>query len=895
MSPTELPSRFDPATIERRWQTLWAEQRLFQAPERPHGRKFAIPLPPPNVTGFLTIGHMLGGTVQDLLVRLHRMRGDAVLWLPGVDHAGVATQVEVRKQLAREGVRMEELPRARVIEQVEEWKRSHEARILEQERAAGFSLDMTRYRYTMDPGFQRATRRAFVRLYREGLLYRGERIVNWDPVLRTALSDLEVLHRDEPAELLYVRYPFADGSPGGITVATVRPETIFGDVGVAVHPDDERHRAIVGRTVRVPLTDRVVPILTDDLIDPTFGNGALKLTPAHDVLDFQIAKRHPELAAAPDVFDASAHLAGEAVPERFRGLDRDRARSEVTEALRAAGQLERTEKYVHSVGRSERSDAVIEPRLSTQWFVRMPALAPPVVEAVRKGEVKIHPARWELTFYRWMEALEDWCISRQVVWGHPVPVVYCESCGAEIVEEEPVARCPKCAGERLRNDPDVLDTWFSSWMWPFATLGWPEETSDLAAYFPTDVLVTGRDIMFFWVARMLMASYHFTGRRPFSDVYFTGMLRDEQGRRMSKHLGNSPDPVDVIGRWGADAMRFALLFPNPADQDGPFKENSLEGARNFLTKLWNLVRLLASHLPAGTPAVTQPPHADPEAPLADRWLLSRWRHVAEEYDRALEEFEFTRAAGALRDFLWHDVADRYVEVRKEALAGREGESAARRTREVLLFVMDRSLRHLHPVVPHVTEELWQALPHSGETLETARWPSATDVPLDPESEVAMETVLESIRLLRLLRSENNLPVSEMPAAWVRPSGPDVARLLTAEGATVRRLARVGELTLLGGNDRTPEKTYSVVAQLGEIFLARSPEAEQADWEALLREKEKLAGLLRRAEARLADPGFRDRAPPAVVEETRAKASELGERLRRIDEHLRATQGAAEAS
>ncbi|HUI38776.1 MAG TPA: valine--tRNA ligase, partial [Thermoplasmata archaeon] len=557
MTARELPPRFDPAEIERRWQEEWETRGYFRAATAPRGKGFSLVLPPPNVTGVLTIGHMMGDTVMDILARWHRMRGEPVLWVPGIDHAGLATQVAVRRRLAKEGIAMETLPREEILRQVERWKEEHEATIRAQTRAAGFSVDWSRFRYTMDPSSVRATREVFVNLYKDGLVYRAERIVNWDPKLHTAISDLEVIHREEAAELVYVRYSWADGRPGGLDVATVRPETIFGDVGIAVHPEDLRHRDAVGQRVRVPLTDRTIPVVTDPAIDPTFGNGALKVTPRHDPVDFEVAKRHPELEMPPSIFDADARLVGDRVPELFRGMDRETARTEVTRALRDVEALVRSEPYVHSVGRSERSDAVVEPTLSTQWFVRIGTLAGPAVDAVQRGEIRIHPERWNLTFFRWMEGLQDWCISRQVAWGHPIPVYYCDACREMVASVDPPEVCPKCGAHRFTPDPDVLDTWFTSWLWPFLALGWPEATAELQGYYPTSVLVTGRDIMFFWVARMMMAGYRFTGKPPFSDVYFTGMLRDDLGRKMSKHLGNSPDPLDVIRSRGADTMRFA--------------------------------------------------------------------------------------------------------------------------------------------------------------------------------------------------------------------------------------------------------------------------------------------------------------------------------------------------
>jgi valyl-tRNA synthetase len=837
------------------------------------------------VTGVLTIGHMLGDTVMDILVRHHRMRGDATLWVPGLDHAGLATQVEVRRRLQKQGIRLEELPREQALHEVELWKQEHEKRILEQTRAGGFSVDWSRYRYTMDPESVRATREVFVRLHRDGLIYRGERMVNWDPNLRTAISDLEVVHSEEEGSLVYLRYRWADGTPGGIEVATVRPETIFGDVAVAVHPDDERYRTLLGREVIVPLTDRKVPIISDAAIDPAFGAGALKVTPRHDLVDHEVFLRHPDLPMPPDILDDSGNLTGAWVPPEYRGLDRDDARTKVTDALERDGLLLRREPYRHSVARSERSDAVIEPRLSTQWFVRMRALATPVVDAVRRGEIRIHPSRWERTFFRWMDEIQDWCISRQVLWGHPVPVSHCRSCHREIVTVDPPTVCDRCGASDLRPDPDVLDTWFTSWLWPFLALGWPERTADLDHYYPTNVLVTGRDIMFFWVARMMMSGYYFRNARPFSDVYFTGMIRDEQGRRMSKHLANSPEPLDLIRERGADALRFALVFPNPTDEDGPFGSVALDGGRNFLTKVWNLVRFSLSFVPAGALPPAGPPALSASSALENRWVLSRYRHAVEEVDRAIEEFRFTQATAALYDFLWHDLADRYVEIAKEALLGRRGEPAQREAAATLLFVVERSLRLLHPFVPHVTEELWHALPHPDTLLATSSWPRSEEAPSDPVAELEMEPVLETIRLLRNLRAEEKVPVEAIPKAWVRPSGSEVARVLSAERETVERLARVKPLEFLGERDEVPGGTGRRVAAFGECFLER-PVASGATREALLREREKLSGLLEKTRARLADTGFRARAPADVVREAEEKATELTERVRRIDEHLK---------
>ncbi len=883
LSAPTLPSRFEPGPIEVRWQAAWDQQGAFRAPARPDGPTFSLILPPPNVTGVLTIGHMLGDTVMDVLARRARMQGRATLWVPGLDHAGLATQVEVRRRLAREGVRFEALDRPAALRALEAWKDEHERRILEQTRAGGFSVDWSRYRYTKDDASVRATREAFVSLYRAGLIYRGERMVNWDPRLRTAISDLEVVRTEEDDELAVILYRWADGRPGGIEVATVRPETIFGDVAVAVHPDDARHREAVGREVVVPLVDRKVPVVTDAAVDPTFGAGALKVTPRHDIVDREVFLRHPGLAEPEEIFDEQARLTGPWVPTSFHGLDRQAARTQTVEALERAGVLVRREPYRHSVARSERSEEVIEPRMSTQWFVRMRPLADPVVEGVRRGEVRLHPDRWERTFFRWMEEIQDWCISRQVVWGHPIPVAYCIACGSAVAGAEPPSECAACHGKEFRPDPDVLDTWFTSWLWPFAALGWPERTADLDRYYPTQLLVTGRDIMFFWVARMMMAGYRFTASAPFSDVYFTGMLRDEQGRRMSKHLGNSPDPLAVIRERGADALRFALLFPNPTDEDGSFGTSSLDGGRNFLTKLWNLVRFALPQIPPGTPAPARPPALSPHSALADRWILERYRRTAEEVEAALAAFAPSRAATALYGFVWHDLADRYVEISKEALAGRQGEPARRDAQATVLFVLERTVRLLHPVAPHVTEELWHALPHDGELLAVARWPTAAEVPADAAAVDAMEPVLEVTRLLRNLRSEEKVAAEAMPRGFVRPTLASAA-VLDAERATIVRLAHLSELVVLPPGSASPPGTASRVAAVGECYLER-PAVGPGRSEALSRERQRLAELLAKARARLADPGFVRGAPAHVVDEQRKKEAELSERLATIDRHL----------
>ncbi len=883
----ELPSRFEPGPIEARWQAEWEAARAFRAPDAPDGPTYSLILPPPNVTGVLTIGHMLGGTLMDALARAHRMRGRSTAWIPGVDHAGLATQVEVRRRLQRDGVAFDRLSRDEALREIERWRSEHVSTIVAQLRAAGFSLDWSRFRYTMDPGAVRATREVFVRLYEQGLIYRGERMVNWDVRLRTAISDLEVIHAEEDGHLYYLRYPAEDGG-AGVVVATVRPETIFGDVAVAVHPDDARYRALVGTRVRVPLVDRPVPVIADAAVDPGFGAGALKITPRHDPVDLEIGERHPELERPPDILDEEGRLTGPWVPEEFRGIEREAARTQVVARLTSAGRLERIEPYRHSVARSERSEAVIEPRLSRQWFVRMAPLAAPVREAVHRGEITLHPGRWNRTFDRWMDGIQDWCISRQILWGHPIPVATCTACGREIVTVEPPERCPACGARALASDPDVLDTWFTSWLWPFVALGWPDPSEDRERYYPTQVLVTGRDIMFFWVARMMMAGYAFTGRAPFSDVYFSGMLRDEQGRRMSKHLGNSPDPRQVIRDRGADALRWALVFPNPTDEDGPFGTAALDGARNFLTKLWNVTRFALPRLGAPTEDPAPPPTA-PTA-LENRWILSRCHATLREVDRALADFEFTRAATALYGFVWHDLADQYIELSKDALnGGRAGVDPAE-FRSVLARVLDRTLRMLHPFVPHITEELWHAVAPARGLLAQATWPVADEADDDPVAEREMATVREAIRLLRNLRSDEKVPLEATPRAWVRPSDPGLGRLLMREAATIVRAVRLLSFEVAGDEPPTEGSRARRVAPSGDYQLELP--VQSIDRLSLEREREKLAQLLAKTRARLADPTFRSRAPAAVVQEAEAKAAELATRVRRLDDHLKVADSSA---
>ncbi len=846
-------------------------------------------LPPPNVTGILHIGHSLGGTCQDILARFWRMQGFPTLWVPGVDHAGLATQLAVRQALQNRGVDASSLSPEELRREIDGWRREKEEYIRTQLTRHGFSLDWSRYVYTMSPGYSRAVTTAFLDLYHRGLVYRAERMVHWDPKALTALSDLEVIPTETQGKLWYILYPSPspDTPSRGIVVATTRPETLFGDVAVAVHPSDERYRGLPGSRVRLPLTDREIPVIADDAVDPSFGNGALKVTPSHDPVDHAIARRHPELPSRRDVLDERAHLSGEWVPAPFQGLERFAARRAVVAALRESGLLVKEEPHTHNVGYSERSEVPVEPRLSLQWWVDTREMGRQALQVVRSGEVEIRPDRWLNTYYHFFEDLQDWCISRQVVWGHPIPVWYCDACGRSDAADPIPDRCPGCGAAPLRRETDVLDTWFSSWLWPFAVLGWPQKTPDLEGYFPVDTLVTGSDILFFWVGRMIMASEHFLGKAPFRRVYLTGILRDAQNRKFSKHLGNSPDPLELIRLHGADAFRFGLVFPNPTDEGGAWDPKGvMESSRNFLTKVWNLTRLILSALPDAMDPPRKAPPLGPESPVPDRWLLSRWTRLVGEVTGALDGAEFTAAAGRLHQFLWHDMADWYAEAMKEAWAGKEGEPVRRESLATALFVLERSLRLLHPFVPHVTEELWHSLPHDGESLAAAAWPRPEEGREDPVAEGQMAALQDMVRGLRTLRADAAIPPTHRPPAYVRARTPETAEVLNQEALRriMERLSRSLSIRPIREGDLVPSQTLRLVTPGSEIFVEALPETDAEELRALDREYDRVAALLSKARERLAQGSFRARAPPQVIREYEEKEKELQERLDLLERH-----------
>ncbi|MBX5466851.1 MAG: valine--tRNA ligase [Firmicutes bacterium] len=866
---TELSPRYDPAEVEAKWYRYWKEAGFFRADPKAPGPVFAIVLPPPNVTGILHLGHALNNTWQDVLIRFHRMRGENTLWLPGIDHAGIHTQMKVEERLREQGIDRRAIGREAFLAEVWRWKAEYGDEILRQIERLGASVDWSRLRFTLDPGLSRAVTEVFVRLYREGLVYRGHYITNWCVSCRTALSDIEVEHVEEAGTLTTIRYPLADGS-GAIEVATTRPETMLGDTAVAVHPDDPRWRDWVGREVVLPLVGRRIPIVADPLVDPEFGTGAVKVTPAHDPTDFAIGQRHG--LSAIHVIGEDGRMTAEAGP--YAGLDRYAARERVRQDLRAGGYLVREEAITHAVGHCEKCGAVIEPLRSLQWFVRVAPLAEAALEAVRRGAVEFVPERFAKVYLNWMENIHDWCISRQIWWGHRIPAYYCQQCGATEVAADPPTCCPHCGGP-MEQDADVLDTWFSSALWPFSTLGWPEDTEDLRVYYPTAVLSTGYDIIFFWVARMIMQGVHFTGQVPFRTVLLHGLVRDAQGRKMSKSLGNGVNPSEVIDRYGADALRIALVLGSTPGNDIRYSEEKVKAGGHFANKIYNAVRFVRLNL------TTEPAVSDRPRHPVDRWILSRLDAVVARVTDLLLGFEFGEAARAVYDFWWDEFCDWYIELAKVRL--RE-EAWRSEVLGVLVTVAETALRLLHPFMPFVTEELWQSLPHRGPSIMVAPWPVAAGR-ADPEAEARVGVVQAAVRTGRNLRAELGLsPQARLPrvvlvseAATVREAfealSPEMAELLRVERVEVTARGRVAQ-------------AIAGVTEGGTVYLPLAgvvdPERER---ERLLKAQRESQAEWARTVARLGDAGFRNRAPAEVVAKTAARVEELEARLKRIAQRL----------
>ena len=867
----QLEKTYNPASFEERLYGQWQSRGYFTARRDPEKKPYTIVIPPPNITGQLHMGHALDETLQDILIRYKRMQGYAALWVPGTDHASIATEAKIVEAMRKEGVTKEELGREGFLERAWAWKRQYGGRIVEQLKKLGSSCDWSRERFTLDEGCSRAVREVFCRLYEKDLIYRGDRIINWCPKCGTSISDAEVEYEEQHGHFWHLRYPFADGS-GYLELATTRPETLLGDTAVAVNPGDERYRNAVGKTLILPLVGREIPVVADDYVDMAFGTGVVKITPAHDPNDFEVGLRHnlPVINVMTD--DARINEQGGS----YQGMDRYEARKAIVADLEAGGFLVRAEDHTHNVGTCYRCHDTVEPRVSKQWFVKMEPLAAPAVKVVREGQTRFIPERFDKIYYNWMENIKDWCISRQLWWGHRIPAWYCQDCGELIVAKDAPKLCPKCGSGQLEQDPDTLDTWFSSALWPFSTLGWPEQTEDLKYFYPTDTLVTGYDIIFFWVARMIFSAVEHTGEAPFKAVLFHGLVRDAQGRKMSKSLGNGIDPLEIIEQYGADALRLALVTGNSPGNDMRFSDDKVKAARNFANKLWNAARFILMNLPDGE----EPAPGLPEAlTTEDKWLLSQYNRLVREATDNLDKFELGVAEQKIYDFLWDVFCDWYIELAKARLQNPEDAENARR---VLVYVMTNTLKLLHPFMPFITEEIWQALPNDCESIMIAKWPAYR-----PELDFAADErefarVMEAIRGIRNVRTEMNVPPSRKAAVYVDTQYEEIFR---ASAAFFQRLASASELRL---THEPVEGAVQVATQSARIFLPMEELIDkQKELERLNREKagcEKEIALL---SGKLSNEKFVSRAPEAVVNNEREKLRRAQELLQKLTDSIAA--------
>jgi valyl-tRNA synthetase len=860
-----LPKTFDPASFEERWYRLWMEEGRFQPQGAEGSPRFVMVIPPPNVTGKLHIGHAYGRTVEDILARWMRMRGHRVLWVPGTDHAGIATQMVMERQLAKQGIDRRDLGREKFIERVWAWKREAKDTIQSQLKKLGCSLDWSRERFTLDPDLSRAVRHAFVSLYKDGLIYRGRYVVNWCPRCGTAVSDLEVVHKDVEGTLYRIRYD-VPGVPAGAIVATTRPETMLGDTALAIHPEDPRTAKLRGRKGILPLVGRELPVIEDGiLVDREFGTGIVKVTPAHDVNDFAAGRRHglPEIV----VIGPDGKMAAEA--GEFAGLDRFEARKQVLLRLAAENRLVSSEPHKMAVGTCQRCETVIEPYLSTQWFVKIKPLAEPAIEAVEKGDVRFVPSNWTKTYFEWMKNIYDWCISRQLWWGHRIPAFTCSNGHLTVSETDPKV-CEVCGSEKFEQDPDVLDTWFSSQLWPFSVFGWPEETADYREFYPTDTLVTGYDILFFWVARMIMAGLRFTGKAPFSIVHLHGLVR-VGGEKMSKTRGNVIDPLEAIAEFGADAVRFTLASAAASGPTVSVERSRMAGSRNFATKLWNAARFTLGQIEGGEPGKKPAP-----ATLPDRWILSRLSATAEAANRHLAEFRFDEAAGAVYQFVWHELCDGYLEMVKPLLSGREEDSEERRqSKAVLLRCLSDSLALLHPFMPFVTEEIWEKLTGRPGTLIVEAYPQGDPTFRDEPAEKVVEAAREVVTRVRNFRSERGFPPTEPVRLAIDPDSPqrELVEQLRPLASLVRHLARLSDLAFEAPDPRMPR---DVVAGLS-VGLSVAERAGAGDTQRVAKQVTALDEEIAELSAKLHNPSFLDKAPGPVVDKARRRLVELEER------------------
>ncbi len=868
----DLATKYDPSAFEDKIYDFWQKGKYFHAEPDDTKQSYTIVIPPPNITGQLHMGHALDNTLQDILIRYHRMKGFDTLWVPGTDHASIATEAKIVESMKQEGITKEDIGRDAFLERAWEWRRQYGGRIVEQLKKLGSSCDWERERFTMDEGCSKAVIEVFNNMYEKGLIYRGERLINWCPHCMTSISDIEVEYEEKDGAFWHLKYPFADGS-GYLELATTRPETMFGDTAVAVNPEDPRYKDKIGKMILLPLMNKEIPLVGDEHADPEFGTGVVKITPAHDPNDYEVGLRHN--LPIVNVMTDDGHM-NENVPEKYVGMTTEECRKAVVEDLKEQGYLVSVEPTKHNVGTCYRCGTVVEPRISKQWFVKMKPLADPAIDMVRSGKIQFVQSRYDKTYYHWMENIKDWCISRQIWWGHRIPAWYCDDCGEITVSRETPCKCAHCGSEHIHQDEDTLDTWFSSALWPFSTLGWPDDTKELQHYFPTDVLVTGYDIIFFWVARMIFSSVEQMGTFPFHTVFIHGIVRDELGRKMSKSLGNGIDPLLVIDKYGADALRLTLATGNSPGNDMRYSEKKVEASRNFANKLWNAARFVLMNLDGseGTP------HIPENLAIEDQWILSKFNTVAKEVTGNIDNYELGVAIAKLYDFIWEQFCDWYIEVAKLRL--NEGGEGAEAAKAVLVYVLDGFLKLLHPFMPFITEEIWQSIPHEGETIMKAPWPAYTEALDFTAEEAEFERIMTAIRAVRNRRAEMNVPPKKKAALYIDTQFEDTFR---SGSMYMQRLAMASDVVV--GGAMPTEDSVSVVTADAKIYI---PMKELVDFD---KERERLSTELKKTqddlaffEKKLSNPGFVNNAPAAVVEKDKASAAKLRDKAALLEESLR---------
>ncbi len=866
----ELPKVYEPQQVESKIYEMWENSGYFRPAGKKDAKPFTIVMPPPNVTGQLHMGHAMDATLQDTLIRFKRMQGYNTLWVPGVDHAGIATQIKVEEELRKEGLTRYDLGREKFLERVWDWKHKYGNRIVEQQKKLGASCDWERARFTMDEGCSNAVREVFVSLYEKGLIYKGSRIINWCPHCVTALSDAEVEYVDKPGHLWHIHYPLTDSS-GYVVVATTRPETMLGDTGVCVNPNDDRYKALVGKTVMLPLVNREIPIVADDYAEMEFGTGCVKMTPAHDPNDFEVGLRHNlEVIRVLDDNGVVNSCGG-----KYEGLDRYEARKQILADLEDQGYLGKVDDHAHNVGTCYRCHNDVEPIISAQWFVKMQPLAEEAIRVVKEGETKFVPDRFSKTYLNWMENVRDWCISRQLWWGHQIPAWTCADCGHITVSRTDATKCEKCGSVNIQRDPDVLDTWFSSALWPFETLGWPENTEDLKTFYPTDVLVTGYDIIFFWVARMIFSGCEHTGKTPFHTVLIHGLVRDDKGRKMSKSLGNGIDPLEMIEKYGCDALRMNMVTGNSPGNDMRFYVERCEAMRNFANKLWNASRYVLMNLEDG--AVNALPA---ELTIADKWVLSKLNTLIAEVTENLEKYELGVAVAKIYDFLWDTYCDWYIELTKVRLYSEDAKQK-QSALQVLVYVLDQTLRLLHPFMPFITEEIWQSLPHDEEALIVAKWPKFRKDLAFKTEETQMESVMEAIRAIRNRRAEMNVPPSKKAALFVLTTKPQV---FTEGEGFIQRLAYADQVTMLTTEPENLDGMVCCTTADAKLYIPMGQLVDVSkELERIAKELEKARKNLAMIEGKLSNEKFTAKAPEAVVNAEREKAAKAKDLITQLEE------------